>query len=158
GRFPEERFPERDDTNGSIVLRRFGSNGDGAVLVETTLGRLLFNEAFPADFPFHDSPVKKRDLSAIASELVERYPREEVANSLDKLKDLGFEYATRSALTISISDVKTPAAKANLLQKFEEEADRIEAQFDRGIITDDERRQKEIEIWTDATFKVREAL
>ena len=158
GRFPAERFPERDETNGSIVLKRFGSNGDGSVFVETTLGRLLFNEAFPSDFPFHNSPVKKRDLSAIASELVERYPREEVANSLDKLKDLGFEYATRSALTISISDVKTPERKAELLQKFEEEADRIESQFDRGIITDDERRQKEIEIWTDATFKVREAL
>ena len=57
---------------------------------------LLFNEAFPADFPFHDAPVKKRDLTELASLLVERYPRAVVAESLDKLKDLGFEFATRS--------------------------------------------------------------
>ena len=92
----------------AIVLRRNGSNGDGRVLVETTLGRLLFNEAFPPDFPFHDAPVKKRDLTELASKLVENHPRAVVAESLDKLKDLGFDYATRSGLTISIADVKTP--------------------------------------------------
>ena len=57
-------------------------------------------------------------------------------------------------LTISIADVTTPPAKAGLLEKFEGEADKVESQYDRGIITDDERRQKEIEIWTDATNQV----
>jgi DNA-directed RNA polymerase subunit beta' len=159
GRFPEDEFPLRDDDNpDAIVLRRNGHNGDSSVLVETTLGRLLFNEAFPPDFPFHDHPVRKRDLTELASKLVELYPRAIVAESLDKLKDLGFEYATRSALTISISDVKTPAMKASLLEQFEGEADKVEQQFDRGIITDEERRQKEIEVWTEATFKVRDAV
>ena len=107
GRFPEDQFPERDDEHpDSIVLRRNGSNGDSSVLVQTTLGRLMFNEAFPPDFPFHDAPVRKRDLTELASKLVELYPRAIVAESLDKLKELGFEYATRSALTISISDVQ----------------------------------------------------
>ena len=128
------------------------------MLVETTLGRLLFNEAFPADFPFHDKPVKKRDLTELASKLVELYPRAIVAESLDKLKDLGFEYATRSGLTISISDVRTPKIKAALLEKFEDEAEKVESQYDRGIITDDERRQKEIEVWTEATVRVRDAM
>ncbi len=71
-------------------------------------------------------PVKKRDLTELASKLVERYPRAVVAESLDKLKDLGFEFATRSGLTISIADVKTPAAKAGLLEHFEAEADKVE--------------------------------
>ena len=97
------------------------------MLVESTLGRFLFNEAFPPDFPFHDDAVKKRDLTELASKLVEGYPRAVVAESLDKLKDLGFEFATRSGLTISISDVRTPAAKAGLLEHFEAEADKVES-------------------------------
>ena len=89
---------------------------------------------------------------------MEGYPRAVVAESLDKLKDLGFEFATRSGLTISISDVRTPASKAALLEKFEAEADKVEGQYDRGVITDDERRQKEIEVWSEATARVRDAM
>ena len=104
------------------------------------------------------APVKKRDLTEIASKLVELYPRPIVAESLDKLKDLGFEFATRSGLTISIADVRTPAGKAALLEHFEAEADKVEKQYDRGVITDDERRQKEIEVWSEATAHVRDAM
>jgi DNA-directed RNA polymerase subunit beta' len=157
-RFPEDRFPDREVDPNSIVVRRSGSNGDGYVRVKTTLGRLIFNEAFPSDFPFEDRSVKKRDLTEIASVLVEKYPRAVVADSLDKLKDLGFEYATRSGLTISIADVKTPASKATLLQRFEDEAEKVEGQYERGVITDDERRQKEIEVWSEATARVRDAM
>ena len=138
------------DATGTTATRRCSSR--------RTLGRLLFNEAFPGDFPFHDAPVKKRDLTELASMLVERYPRAVVAESLDKLKDLGFEFATRSGLTISIADVKTPASKAALLEHFEAEADKVEGQYERGVITDDERRQKEIEVWSEATAKVRDAM
>ena len=71
-RFPEDVFPLRDDAHpDAIVLRRSGENGTSTVLVETSLGRLLFNEAFPPDFTFQDRPVKKRDLTEIASVLVE---------------------------------------------------------------------------------------
>jgi DNA-directed RNA polymerase subunit beta' len=149
------------DAKGSIVIKRFAANGDGRgerVLVETTLGRLLLNDAFPEDFPFVDRVLKKRDLTEEIGKLVEGYPRAVVASSLDKLKDLGFEYATRAGLTISISDIKTPEAKKGLLDQFEADAERVEQQYDRGIITDDERRQKEIEIWTEATDKVRDAM
>ena len=141
------------------MLTRFAANGNGdgeRVLVETTLGRLLFNEAFPTDFPFDDRVVKKRDVTEIVGELVDRYTKAEVATSLDKLKELGFEYSTRAGLTISIADVRTPAAKAEILDKHEKDAEKVEQQYDRGIITDDERRQKEIEIWTDATNQVTE--
>jgi DNA-directed RNA polymerase subunit beta' len=156
GRFPEDEYPERSDANPtSPVLKRINDN---RVLVETTLGRLLFNTAFPDDFPFFDRPVKKRDITELSSKLVERYARADVAASLDRMKDLGFEFATRSGLTISISDVKTPAAKKGLLEQFEAEATKVEGLYDRGVITDDERRQKEIEIWTDATDRVREAM
>jgi DNA-directed RNA polymerase subunit beta' len=159
-KFPEDEFPVRDDKRNpsSIVLRRFGSNGDGSVLVETTLGRLLLNDALPPDYPYVNRPLKKRDLTEILSEIVDRYSRAEVARTLDNLKDLGFEYASRAGLTISISDVKTPDAKAGLLEKYEGEAEKVEQQYDRGILTDDERRQKEVEIWTEATDAVRKAM
>ncbi len=170
-RFPEDRFPTRmawDEATGewtvanpdSIVVKRYPANGDGVarVQVETTLGRLLFNEAFPPSFPFVDRVLKKRDITDVVGELVEGYSRAEVAASLDHLKDLGFEFATRSGLTVSIADIRTPASKRSLLDRFEAEAERVEQQYDRGIITDDERRQKEIEIWTEATDQVRDAM
>ena len=70
----------------------------------------------------------------------------------------GYEWSTRAGLTISIADVTTPPAKAGLLEQFEGEAAKVESQYDRGIITDDERRQQEIEIWTDATNQVTKAM
>jgi DNA-directed RNA polymerase subunit beta' len=159
GRFPEDRFPTRDDEHpDAMVLSRTGSNGDGRVLVETTLGRLLLNESFPPDFPYVNWVLRKRDVTELIGELVDRYPRAVVAESLDKLKDLGFAYSTQAGLTISIADVKTPRDKSPLLERFENEADKVEQQFERGVITDDERRQKEIEIWTEATDRVREAM
>src|SRR2546425_4009711 len=157
-KFPEDRFVERSDAApDSILVKRLEShNGDTPlVVVETTLGRLLFNEAFPSDFPFQDTVVKKRDMTTIVDDLVRFYPKAIVAQSLDHLKDLGFHFSTRSGLTISIDDVRTPPDKASILDGFEREAEKVETQFRKGVITDDERRQKQIEIWTEATDKVR---
>ena len=167
GKFPIDRFPRpsgdfsADGASGtpqSIVLREYGSNGTSQVLVESSLGRFLLNTAFPDDFPFVDRPMRKRDITEVVSELVVLYDKAVVADSLDKLKALGYEWSTRAGLTISISDVTTPPAKAGLLEQFEGEAAKVESQYDRGIITDDERRQQEIEIWTDATNQVTKAM
>ena len=102
--------------------------------------------------------MRKRDITEVVGELVVRYDKAVVADSLDQLKALGYEWSTRAGLTISIADVTTPPAKAGLLEKFEGEAAKVESQYDRGIITDDERRQQEIEIWTDATNQVTKAM
>ncbi len=160
-RFPEDQFPTRDDKNkDAIVLRRYEATdvAPARVLAETTLGRIIFNNCFPEDFPFQNLTVKKKDLTEICSFLVENFNRKDVADSLDNLKDAGFMYATRSGITISIMDVTTPKSKRSLLDKYEGEATKVEQQFDRGIITDEERRRKEIEIWTEATDKVKDAL
>jgi DNA-directed RNA polymerase subunit beta' len=160
-RFPEAQFPTRDEKNpDSIVLKRYEETPSQyeQVLVETTLGRIVFNNCFPKNFPFQNLTVKKKDLTDICSLLVEEFPRKDVADALDNLKAAGFTYATRSGLTISIMDVTTPVAKVELLNKYEGEASKVEQQYDRGIITDEERRRKEIEIWTEATDKVRDAL
>jgi DNA-directed RNA polymerase subunit beta' len=120
----------------------------------TTLGRCLFNETLPDNFPFVNYEVGKKQLSGIVNELAEGYPKVEVAAALDALKDAGFHWATRSGVTIAIEDVVAPPNKAEILDTYERRADKVQREYDRGLITDDERRQELIEIWTHATADV----
>jgi DNA-directed RNA polymerase subunit beta' len=121
---------------------------------ETTIGRALFNEALPADFPFVDHDVTKKALGAIVDRLAEFYPKVTVAQTLDALKSLGFHWATRAGATIGIEDVVTPPRKREILETYETQADKVQSQYEKGLITDDERRQELIEIWTKATAEV----
>jgi DNA-directed RNA polymerase subunit beta' len=131
---------------------------NGTILLETTLGRALFNEALPADYPYCDYEVGKKQLGQIVNDLAERYPKVDVAYCLDALKDLGFHWATRSGVTVSIGDVSTPADKPEILSGYEDRAGKIDKQYERGLITEDERRQELIEIWTDATSRLGTAM
>ena len=130
----------------------------GTISFETTLGRALFNELLPVDYPYENGVVDKKRLSVIVNDLAERYPKVEVAASLDALKEAGFRWATRSGVTIAISDVAAPTAKAEILAEHEARATKVQGQYDKGLITDDERRQELIEIWTQATDKVAKAM
>jgi len=130
----------------------------GTFTLDTTLGRALFNEALPADYPFVNYEVGKRALGAIVNDLAERYTKIEVAASLDALKDAGFHWATRSGVTVSIDDVVTPPEKWTILEGYEAQAAKVQVQFERGLVTDDERRQELIEIWTQASNEVARAM
>ncbi len=126
-----------------------------AILVETTLGRVLFNDTLPADYPFINEEVDKRRLGSIVNDLAERYTKVEVAASLDALKDAGFQWATRSGVTVSIDDVTTPdAKKAEILAATEKSAEKVQRNYERGVMTDEERRQELIELWTQAAAEV----
>ncbi|HWV27881.1 MAG TPA: DNA-directed RNA polymerase subunit beta' [Aeromicrobium sp.] len=142
----------------SKIKIRFADADGGPVTRETTLGRAIFNETLPDDYPYVDQEVGKEQLGVIVNDLAERYSKVDVANALDNLKDIGFHWATRSGVTISIEDVVTPSSKPEILAKHEAEAAKIQQQFDRGLITEDERRQELIEIWTQATAEVSDAL
>ncbi|MBL8929859.1 MAG: DNA-directed RNA polymerase subunit beta' [Kineosporiaceae bacterium] len=124
------------------------------VTLRTTLGRALFNQTLPVDYAYVDTEVDKKVLSAIVNDLAERYPKVQVAATLDALKETGFHWATRSGTTVSISDVVTPPGKQAILERYEARAAKVQGQYDRGLITDDERRQELIEIWTQATNEV----
>jgi DNA-directed RNA polymerase subunit beta' len=124
------------------------------VLLETTLGRCLFNEALPADYRFVNYEVTKKELGQIVNDLAERYPKVAVAHTLDALKAAGFYWATRSGITIAIDDVVTPPKKAEILDRYEKDAEKIEKQYLRGVITEEERRQELVEVWTKATSEV----
>ena len=118
------------------------SNGKKPEYVRTTPGRILFNSVLPDGFEFFNETVAKRDIGAIVDRLATEYPKAAVAKSLDGMKDLAFRFATQSGLTISIDDIKAPSGKPEILDRHEKEAEKVETQFRRGIITDGERRQK----------------
>ena len=141
-----------------IMLRTVSVDSDGARTVddlETTAGRLMFNDTLPTDYPYVNERIDKRVMGQIVDVLAHDFPKAAVATSLDAIKNLCYRYATKSGITISVDDVKTPESKAGILEAHEERAQKVEAQFRRGIITDGERRQKEVEIWTAATDEVR---
>ena len=129
-----------------------------AFTLETTLGRALFNEVLPTDYPFVDYDVTKKQLGSIVNDLAERYPKVVVATTLDGLKSLGFHWATRAGVTIGIEDVVTPPRKREILESYENKAEKVQSQYEKGLITDDERRQELIEIWTQATNEVAKAM
>ncbi len=134
-----------------------GENGS-STYIKTTAGRVFFNSALPDTFPYQNTVIDKRGMGRIVDLLSKQYGKAAVGKSLDGIKDLCFRYATKSGLTISIEDVKTPHEKREILDLHEKEAEKVETQFRRGIITDGERRQKEVEIWTTATDEVRRAM
>jgi DNA-directed RNA polymerase subunit beta' len=148
------RLPQRD-ADAAATNGEDPSVDETGRYRETTVGRLILNQALPPDFGFIDRAVRKKDMGEIVDRLANDYEKSVVQESLDHLKDLCFGYAARSGLTISIDDVKTPGSKREILDRYEKEAEKVETQFRRGIITDGERRQKEVEIWTNATDEVR---
>jgi DNA-directed RNA polymerase subunit beta' len=125
---------------------------------ETTLGRALFNEILPEGYKFVDYDVTKKLLGQIVDDLAEGFAKVTVAQTLDALKSLGFYWATRAGITIAIEDVVTPAKKQEILDGYEIKAEKVQSQYEKGMITDDERRQELIEIWTNATTDVAKAM
>ena len=128
----------------------------------TTVGRALFEDALPDDyaerFGHVVGVVKKKEMGTIVERLSDFYPKATIAASLDALKNLCYRFASQSGLTVSIDDVKTPAKKQEILDGYEAQADKVESQFRRGVITDGERRQQEVRIWTEATTEVQQAM
>ncbi|MCC5949562.1 MAG: DNA-directed RNA polymerase subunit beta' [Nitriliruptoraceae bacterium] len=126
--------------------------------VITTAGRAIFNEALPIDYPFVNEVVTKAGAGDIVNRCTDLFPRWQVVEVLDALKDIGYRNATRAGVTVAISDVETPDLKRTVLEASEVRAAKIEKQFTRGVITDSERRQELIEIWTEATTEVADAM
>src|SRR5438067_5293928 len=146
---PADLLPEgwdQAETNGRVPL------------IETTPGRVLFNAAFPDEYEYVNRFVLKNDIGQLVDQCVRRFDRARVTQMLDDLKALGFHYATRAGVTLGVEDVTTPKAKASILEEHEKRAQKVEQQYKRGIITDDERRQELIEIWTQATDEVKDAM
>ncbi len=138
--------------HAKIKLRKDGK------LVETSPGRVIFNEALPDGMDFINVQVDKSIIDEIVSELQETFGNVKAARALDNIKFLGFDYATRSGITIAVTDAAIPEAKAKILARADEEVRNIEQHYRRGAITDNERYQKVVDIWNRAKDDVTEAL
>jgi len=126
----------------------------GDAPVETCLGRVIFNEVLPPDLRFRNEVVDKKALKQIIADCYRLHGPEETAAMADRIKRLGFQYATRAGLTIGIDDIQIPARKAEILAQADAEVENLERQFRRGLITEGERYRGTVEVWTEATQKI----
>jgi len=140
------------------VKVRIRKKGRPAKIYDTSVGRVIFNTAFPDDYPFINEEVNKAVLQRIVTEVAERYDTVQTAEILDNIKRIGFHYATRAGITIGISDITVPPDKDKILEEPEAEVERIEENYKRGLITEEERHQRVVELWTEATDRVTEAM
>ena len=127
-------------------------------IIETTVGRVLFNLALPEGFPFINGLLKKRGLGQVVNYCYLRFGDGPTVETLDALKDLGFTYATLAGFSIGIDDMTVPLDKETLVANAREEVVEIEHQYQEGAITNGERYNKVIAIWSDVTEKVSEAM
>ncbi len=127
---------------------------EGTQIIETSVGRMLFNRALPADFPFVNQQLRKRDLGEIVARAVKRYGIKETPPILDKIKNFGFEFATRSGISWGIDDLIIPSDKKNLIREAEAKVTEIVDQYQRGLLTEKERYDRIVELWQGVVDKI----
>ncbi|MHB1610118.1 MAG: DNA-directed RNA polymerase subunit beta' [Sulfobacillus sp.] len=140
------------DLHAKIRMRYDGE------LRASTLGRFLFNDALPKELRFVDKVVDRKILATIVADTFRIFGNQITAEVLDRIKALGFSYATRAGVTVAVSDIHIPEAKKQIIQEAEAEVALLARQYRRGLITADERYERVIEIWTRAKERVTASL
>jgi DNA-directed RNA polymerase subunit beta' len=125
---------------------------------QSTFGRFLYNAALPPELRFIDKVVDRKVLAQIVADTFRIYGTQGTAEVLDRIKELGFSFATRAGVTIAIGDIQIPEAKREIIREAEEAVAQVARQYRRGLITAEERYERVIEIWTQAKEKVTQAL
>ena len=123
-------------------------------LKETSLGRIIFNQVFPDSFGFINQQVSQKTLSDIVKKIITHYGKETAAEILDKIKTLGFRYATLSGISFSMDDVKVPKEKPEIIEKAKQEAEKIEENYKKELLSFHERFDLLIELWQEASQKI----
>jgi DNA-directed RNA polymerase subunit beta' len=126
----------------------------GGKVFETTVGRLLFNSVLPNDYPYLNKEMERKGMAALVDDLINRYGISEIPTIMDRIKAFGFKYATYSGITWGIDDVMVPARKAGVIEKAREKSEEAYAQWRDGLLSEDERLRKNIEIWHAAKGEV----
>jgi DNA-directed RNA polymerase subunit beta' len=125
---------------------------------ETTVGRVLFNEVFPEDFPYQNEAMTKKKLNNVMALAYQKYGQAKTAEIADDLKDLGFTYATKSGLSLGMGDFSDLAPLEEIMTAAEKRAAEISNQYEQGFITEEERYRLTVETWMDTDAKVQSAL
>ena len=160
--------------HAKIKVRRTSVDSKGkerSGIIESTLGRFIFNEILSQDLGFIDRTkeenllklevdfhVGKRELKQILEKYINTHGSTKTAEVLDSIKDLGFRYSTKAAMTVSISDMTVPDAKKDILEKAEEKVEAISKKYRRGLVTDDERYREVIATWKEADDEITDSL
>jgi DNA-directed RNA polymerase subunit beta' len=163
-----EKLPAFEDLNAAVIAYEHKQIGlqqwvrvrwRGA-LIRTTVGRVIFNDAFPVAWneQFRNYTIDKSALKKLITECYRRHGNAQTASFLDAIKSLGFQFATKSGTTVSISDIVVPDAKFKILDTAQAEVDKLADFFDQGFINSDEQYNKTIQIWSKASEEVTGAM
>ena len=156
------------ELHATVKVRKVLEDGRKG-LIESTVGRFIFNENMPQDLGFVDRNedpfgleidflVDKKALGKIIDKCFRRHGNTKTAEVLDHIKALGFKYSTVGGITVAVADMKIPKEKAEYIAAAEKQVDKFEKAYGRGLISDEERYEKVIETWTETTNKVTDAL
>ena len=156
------------ELHATVKMRKVLEDGRKG-LIESTVGRFIFNENMPQDLGFVDRNedpfgleidflVDKKALGKIIDKCFRRHGNTKTAEVLDHIKALGFKYSTVGGITVAVADMKIPKEKAEYIAAAEKQVDKFEKAYGRGLISDEERYEKVIETWTETTNKVTDAL
>tara|TARA_Y100001934_G_scaffold267618_1_gene348539 strand:- start:209 stop:4651 length:4443 start_codon:yes stop_codon:yes gene_type:complete len=175
----QELTPVHKDDNGDPVHKVYGNFDDALFAfeiervklrerikvrdgqgewIETTVGRIILNNTFPSTMSYRNQTFDRGDIEALVTEVVNEYGNDETVSMLDQMKSLGFKYATQSGTTIAMKDIVVPPQKQSLLSAADTKISRLDSLFDDGLITEIERYEAAVEIWTDVSNKMTNAV
>jgi DNA-directed RNA polymerase subunit beta' len=168
-RFAAEEDVEMAVEDGQVGIQQAIEYRHNGELMLTTPGRVIFNAEVErslreatdgdiGDFPYLNRTLSKKEMDGFISELADRYGAHVIAGVLDTVKTLGFHYATKAGITISKNDIVIPQEKDELLAGYEERVSNVESLYERGLITEEERHEQIVNLWTEATEDVAEAM
>ena len=145
------------DTQVATAFHTYEEHKAGTRL-ETTIGRIIFNNVFPDDYPFMNYQMNKKEIGRLVEDVCNRYELADVPPILDGLKETGFHYATLAGITVSVYDATVPPNKKEILDEAEEKVDAIDEDYEMGLMSPEERHKQVVDIWTDANEKVGDAM
>ena len=145
------------DTQVATAFHTYEDYKAGSRL-ETTIGRIIFNNVFPDDYPFMNYQMNKKEIGRLVEDVCNRYELADVPPILDGLKETGFHYATLAGITVSVYDATVPPNKKEILDEAEEKVDAIDEDYEMGLMSPEERHKQVVDIWTDANEKVGDAM
>ncbi len=126
--------------------------------IDTTIGRIIFNDSFPEDYPFLNYQMNKKEIGRLVEDVTNRYDLADVPAILDGLKATGYHYATRAGITVSVFDATVPPTKGDILAAADKKVAAIDEDYEMGLMSPEERHKQVVDIWTDANEEVGDAM
>ena len=141
-------------TNADNFPRESVSSQRESAILETSVGRVILNQALPENFEFINKELKSKDIKVLVGRIFMEYGVSETSKILDKIKKIGFEYATKSGISWGMDDLKIPKEKNHIIGEARKQIEVIQNYYERGLLTAEEKKNRNIEVWKSATDKI----